>query len=492
MRTSAVTAAVAAAIVGAAATGPARAAPIGTDNYDFATFAPDVATADPAHYGGWTQLLGDLDGDGRVDRLVYALDAASWRTWSSRSTGDGSFATAIAWSAPGNWLGANLAVADVDGDGGADLILQRPDATGWQVRIAVASGHGGFLPPRPWGALGQHYGGWTPAAADFSGDGRADVMVFAVDAAGWRAHVATARGCDQVLRPTDDVPAAIAALPGRTGAHRTVCLAPGRYERELLIAGKRALSLIGAHGGVSIATQSYGFAPWATPGVDPGAPIQIWQSHDVVIDGVEIENRFRYQKVFGPDGQLDQTQMVSRAVEILGGTAITLANTTLIGPGKQLLHIEDAQGVIVDASALRCYYFCVDAARSTVELRRTAFRAQHETAGDVHALFWTDHASQRYRNCTMEMVTGKSLFAGVNDFATDALEVTGTTSVSPGAEAWVSQHPNYNGLNLTVRGSYPALLDWYMVDLEGGGWQAQSQICYEPDAGAAHCVSHAE
>lgn len=33
-------------------------------------------------------MLADYNGD-RIDRLVYALDAASWRTWTSRSNGDG-------------------------------------------------------------------------------------------------------------------------------------------------------------------------------------------------------------------------------------------------------------------------------------------------------------------------------------------------------------------------------------------------------------------
>jgi hypothetical protein len=212
----------------------------------------------------------------------------------------------------------------------------------------------------------------------------------------------------------------------------------------------------------------------------------------VVLDGVELRNRFRYRLVNGPDGELDQTQMVSRAIEILDSTAITVSNSRLVGPGKQLVHTEHSHDTVVEASELECYYFCVDARYSTVEFRSTAFRAEHETAGDVHALLWTEHASQRYRNCTMTMVTGKSLFAGVNDFATDSLELTGTTAVSASAEAWVSQHANYNGLNLVIRGSYPALLDWYFIDWMGGGWQAQAQICYEPTAGPAHCVSHFE
>jgi hypothetical protein len=369
--------------------------------------------------------------------------------------------------------------------------LQRADATGWQARVAVAAGGGGFFAPRPWGALAQHFGGWTPVAGDVSGDGRADLIAYAVDAAGWRAHVAVAGGCDHVLAPGDDVTARLAALPAVPG-RQTVCLAPGVYAQEILIADKQELSVVAAHGGVTVATESYGFAPHASEGQNPGAPVQVWRSHAVTLDGLELRNRFTYQLVEGADGELDQTYMVSRAIEIIDSTGITLSNSRLVGAGKQLLHVDRSPGTVVEGSQLDCYYFCVDARYSTLEARRTVFRAEHANPGDTHALLWTDHSSQTYRNCTMTMVTGKSLFAGVNDFASDALEVTGQTQIDPAAQAWVAQHPNYDGLNLTVRGDLPALADWYFIDWMGGGWQHRAQICYVPASAAGHCVSHVE
>jgi hypothetical protein len=456
-----------------------------------ATFAAPVAWSSPGDRSGLAPARGDFNADGRTDLLLWASDATSLRAEVALADGAGGFAAPVVWVAPAQGPGWTLAIADVNGDGGADLVLQRPDATGWQARVAVASGAGSFFPPRPWGALAQHFGGWTPAVGDVSGDGRADLIAYAIDAAGWRSHVAVARGCGHVIGPDDDFAARLAAVPSG-GGRQTVCLAPGLYQHEILIANRQDLSLVAAHGDATIATESYGFAPSATPGQDPGAPIQIWQSHGIEIDGFEIDNLFTYQLVIGPDGELDQTQMVSRAVEILDSSAIRLANSHLVGPGKQLLHTDHADDVVVEASELDCYYFCVDARYSTIELRRSAFRAEHANPADVHALLWTDHASQHYLNCTMTMITGKSLFAGVNDFASDTLEVAGSTEVSAAAEAWVSQHPNYNGINLAIRGSYPALAEWYFIDFEGGGWQAESQICYEPVAAAAYCVSHFE
>jgi FG-GAP-like repeat len=452
------------------------------------SFAAPIAWLAPGDRAGWTPGRGDFDGDGRTDLLLWAIDAGGWRADVARADGAGAFTTPVSWTAAAPGAGWTLSIADVNADRGADLILQRADAAGWQARVAVASGGGSFFAPRPWGALAQHFGGWTTAVGDVSGDGRADLLVYAVDAAGWRSHVATATGCQHVFGTRDDLGARIAALP-HAAQRRMVCLRPGLYTRELLIADRENLSIVAAHGGVTIATSSYAFAPWATVGKDPGAPVQIVRSRGVELDGLELRNLFTYRAVVGPDGELDQTYMVSRAIEILDSAAIRIANSRLVGPGKQLVHTSAARDTLIEGSQLECYYFCIDARYSTLEVRRSAFRAEHAEPGDTHALLWTDHSSQTYRHCTMDMVTGKSLFAGVNDFATDVLVITGHTEVTAGAEAWMSQHPNYDGLNLELRGDYPALLDWYFIDWMGSGTQQQSRICHAPDAGPAYCVS---
>src|ERR1043165_7792716 len=169
----------------------AHAAPIGPANYDFATFAPPVLTLDPAHYGGWTQALGDHDGDRRVDRLVYAVDATSWRTWTSRSNGDGTFAAAVPWQAPGNWTGWTFATADVDGDGAQDLVLWRNDPDRARSFVARSLHDGTFAAPVGWERAGT-FGGWAARLADFTGDQHADLLLCQADAAGW--HIALAAG----------------------------------------------------------------------------------------------------------------------------------------------------------------------------------------------------------------------------------------------------------------------------------------------------------
>jgi len=105
---------------------------------------------------------------------------------------------------------------------------------------------------------------------------------------------------------------------------------------------------------------------------------------------------------------------------------------------------------------------------------------------DDHAIFWTDQSDQTYVNSTMEFVTGKSVFAGMNDFNMNVLEVTGETVVSSNAEGWVAQHPNYDGLNVRLRGTYTDLAEWYFIG--DAGWQNNAQVCHEPAVGWAHCV----
>lgn len=529
----------------AVATAAAHAAPIGTNNYDFATFDPAVVTSDPAHYGGWTQVLADANGDRRLDRLAFALDATSARVWTSRSNGDGSFATATLWQAAGNWVGWTLAMADVDGDGADDIVLRAADQTGWRSAVARSQRHGTFAAPVAWRAAGA-WTGWTPLVADATGDRRADLLLCKVDATGWHIALAVGDGAGRFGVPVQTAFAVNAgdwrlgigdfngdgridlsldasdqagwrswvalARAGATFAAPVAWSSPGDHSglasargdfnadgrTDLLLWAADATSL---RAEVALADGTGGFiAPvaWMAPAAGPGWTLAIADVNgdrgaDLVLQRPDATGwQARVAVVVGPDGELDQTQMVSRAVEILDSTAIRIANSHLVGPGKQLLHIEHADDTVVEASRLDCYYFCVDARDSTIELRRSAFRAEHVNPADTHALLWTDHATQRYLNCTMTMVTGKSLFAGVNDFATDTLEVAGSTEVSAAAEAWVSQHPNYDGINLVVRGSFPALADWYFIDFMGGGWQASSQICYEPASAAAYCVSHFE
>lgn len=80
--------------------------------------------------------IGDANGDGRDD-LVVQYDHQGARRWQARTSTGRVFETAGDWSITGHADVAVVDLADADGDGRADLFLQRDASDGsrvWQVR----------------------------------------------------------------------------------------------------------------------------------------------------------------------------------------------------------------------------------------------------------------------------------------------------------------------------------------------------------------------
>ncbi|MBN1771825.1 MAG: VCBS repeat-containing protein [Deltaproteobacteria bacterium] len=143
----------------------------------------DAAGWDDPAYGS-TLRMGDLDGDGRDDLCARAADGVHcWRSngggFDARITGP-PLSDAAGWNAPDRYL--TLRLADVDGDGRADLCGR--DADG----LACWPSHGDrFGTPRRLAALSDA-DGWndvvrygTIRVGDVDGDGRDDVCGRAAD-----------------------------------------------------------------------------------------------------------------------------------------------------------------------------------------------------------------------------------------------------------------------------------------------------------------------
>ena len=127
--------------------------------------------------GSMRLLVGDFNGDGRADMLCHdPTTGEKWVTYADSS--GGFFTTGFGWYSAMNWCygaDAQLFVADINGDGRADMLCHAP-STG-EKWVALATSAGAFT--------GTNYhntpGLWCSATqrlyvADFNGDKQADML----------------------------------------------------------------------------------------------------------------------------------------------------------------------------------------------------------------------------------------------------------------------------------------------------------------------------
>ena len=144
-------------------------------------------------------LVGDFDGDGKSDMLVYANNVGAFYVATSTGTG---FNHQQWLSVPG-WAGQDLTitVGDFNGDGKSDLLIY-VKSTG-QFYVATSTGSGFNL--QQWlsvpGWAGQNY---QIAVGDFNGDGKSDVLIYCYNSGTF--YVATSNGSSFSLSQWLSVP----------------------------------------------------------------------------------------------------------------------------------------------------------------------------------------------------------------------------------------------------------------------------------------------
>ncbi len=127
--------------------------------------------------GSQIPALADVNGDGYADLIrfvgVSAAEPTRGDVWVSLTTGIG-FAPQTKWHESLATAGEEMRMGDVNGDGCADVVLFSEGAVGG-VRVALANLAGSFDDPGPPLLVGFAKAGAQVHVADFDGDGLADL-----------------------------------------------------------------------------------------------------------------------------------------------------------------------------------------------------------------------------------------------------------------------------------------------------------------------------
>lgn len=166
------------------------------------TFEPaTVQTLTIASLGDriYASSVTDLNGDGIADIVAMTQGATGWYIWKAIGRGDGTFEPATVQTLTAISLGTGLYssfMADLNGDGNADAIAVHQGPTGWYAWVALGKGDGTFEPATSQTlttvSLGNNL--YKPLLADVNGDGRADLVASYQGSDGWYVWTSLGKG----------------------------------------------------------------------------------------------------------------------------------------------------------------------------------------------------------------------------------------------------------------------------------------------------------
>jgi hypothetical protein len=140
-------------------------------------FSRPIYDGVPGNFNGWDRNVGDFNGDGSEDLLLYYNDNSNLRSHIRLSVGDGTFQDPIYWSHGGGFGGWHRNIGDFNGDGMDDIILYYNDNNNMRSHVFLSNGNGTFQSNVTW-SHGGGFGGWHRNIGDFNGDGVDDFILY--------------------------------------------------------------------------------------------------------------------------------------------------------------------------------------------------------------------------------------------------------------------------------------------------------------------------
>jgi hypothetical protein len=222
------------------------------------TFTYQSATAPQFAFSNLLSAAADVTGDNFPDVFLVLPNGivggtAQYQTQLFVGNGDGTFKAPNTLTLTGNVrllgsTGSPFAVADLNGDGKADLVAagSSSDGTTPQLAIALGNGDGTFQPATILTFDGFGYVG-SPAIADFNGDGKLDVVVQGIiEGSGTGILLGNGDGTFQTISNGDGTVSASSLFALLTGGAAVAADFNGDGKPDLLVGGVVLLNKSGA------------------------------------------------------------------------------------------------------------------------------------------------------------------------------------------------------------------------------------------------------